>query len=47
MDTSDFADAFDGLVDDALIWVSDNGAFLFDCAARRASRASMTASSGS
>ena len=30
MDTSDIADAFDTVVDEALIWVSDNGAFLFD-----------------
>jgi glycine betaine/proline transport system permease protein len=30
MDTSDIADAFDTVVDNALIWVSDNGAFLFD-----------------
>ncbi len=30
MDTSAIADAFDTAVDDALIWVSDNLAFLFD-----------------
>ena len=30
MDTSDIADAFDTVVDDALIWVSDNATFLFD-----------------
>ena len=30
MDTSAIADAFDTVVDDALIWVSDHGAFLFD-----------------
>jgi glycine betaine/proline transport system permease protein len=30
MDTSAIADTFDTLVDDALIWVSDHGAFLFD-----------------
>jgi glycine betaine/proline transport system permease protein len=30
MDTSDIADTFDTWIDDALIWVSDNGAFLFD-----------------
>lgn len=30
MDTSAIADTFDVLVDDALIWVSDNLAFLFD-----------------
>ncbi len=30
MDTSAIADAFDTAVDDALIWVSDNAAFLFD-----------------
>ena len=30
MDTSDIADAFDSAVDEALIWVSDHGAFLFD-----------------
>ncbi|TPE51757.1 ABC transporter permease [Amaricoccus solimangrovi] len=30
MDTSAIADAFDTAVDDALIWISDNGAFLFD-----------------
>jgi glycine betaine/proline transport system permease protein len=30
MDPSAFADAFDTLVDDALIWVGDHGAFLFD-----------------
>lgn len=30
MDTSDIADVFDTAVDDALIWVSDNLAFLFD-----------------
>jgi glycine betaine/proline transport system permease protein len=30
MDTSAIAEAFDVLVDDALIWVSDNLAFLFD-----------------
>lgn len=30
MDTSAIADTFDTLVDDALIWVSDNLAFLFD-----------------
>ena len=30
MDTSAIADAFDTLIDDALIWVVDNGAFLFD-----------------
>ncbi|MFO1106073.1 MAG: ABC transporter permease subunit [Amaricoccus sp.] len=30
MDTSVIADAFDTAVDDALTWVSDNGAFLFD-----------------
>ena len=31
MDTSAIADTFDSLIDDALIWVSDHGAFLFDC----------------
>ena len=30
MDTSAIADTFDTLIDDALIWVVDNGAFLFD-----------------
>jgi glycine betaine/proline transport system permease protein len=30
MDTSAIADSFDILIDDALIWVSDHGAFLFD-----------------
>jgi glycine betaine/proline transport system permease protein len=30
MDTSAIADTFDPLVDDALIWAIDNGAFLFD-----------------
>lgn len=30
MDTSEIAAAFDTRIDDALIWVSDNGAFLFD-----------------
>jgi glycine betaine/proline transport system permease protein len=30
MDTSDIADAFDEVIDNALIWVSDHGAFLFD-----------------
>jgi glycine betaine/proline transport system permease protein len=30
MDTSAIADTFDTGVDDALTWVSDNGAFLFD-----------------
>lgn len=30
METSAIADTFDVLVDDALIWVSDHGAFLFD-----------------
>ncbi|HEY9345001.1 MAG TPA: ABC transporter permease subunit, partial [Inquilinus sp.] len=30
MDPSALADAFDTWVDDALIWVSDHGAFLFD-----------------
>lgn len=30
MDTSDIADVFDEAVDNALIWVSDHGAFLFD-----------------
>jgi glycine betaine/proline transport system permease protein len=30
MDTSAIADTFDTLVDDALIWVVDHGAFLFD-----------------
>lgn len=30
MDTSDIADAFDYAVDEALIWVGDHAAFLFD-----------------
>lgn len=30
MDTSAIADTFDAVVDDALIWVVDHGAFLFD-----------------
>lgn len=30
MDTSDIADAFDHAVDEALIWVGDHAAFLFD-----------------